>query len=168
MRLSNVLRSLGSGAALYLVMAACSASDSVLSAGNGGGAGGTGGDGGLGATVDAFADALTDALWSPVNDANAETLPPDVATVPCNTSGTYAGQGSYFAVKAYPGKTKADLSALRMTAHHANTNTRPTVGAEVYEDQLGAFAFVRDGVAAAYCGASSAPTYDSVTFVMPR
>lgn len=154
MRIATVIRSLVSGSVLYIAMAACAASDhgpsSALE------------DGGPTAALDAFVDEL----GTPVKDANAGPLPPDVATEPCDKPGSVSGStGRLFAVHSYPGKTIADLSAVRGQARMPAGAY--TVGGVVY-DTFPVTPIVRAGSVAVYCGGAGALTMDSVTLILPQ
>jgi hypothetical protein len=109
-------------------------------------------------------DAIVDGVANPVSEASAAPL--DVATEPCNKTGTVNGSSFVYAVHEYPGKTVQDLSALRVVSHFVSGPQRPTIAGVAFEQQAGV-PFLRDGFAAAFCGASGAPTYDSVTFILP-
>lgn len=160
MRISNVLRSLASGAVLYVVMAACGSSDS-------GGGSVDAGSGGLdGADI---IDAMIDDLGNPVKDAKADPLPPEVATEPCDKSGTLSvSPASYmFAVHDFPGRTVNDLANLRVVGHYGNAGGKPMIAGPPYE-YGGAVPSLRDGSATVNCGTSGALAYDSITFILPR
>lgn len=153
MRLSNVLRSLGSGIVVYLVVAACGSSDSAINAML---------DGGL--TDSAIA--LVDGIANPIGEASADPLPPDIATEQCDKAGTTQGQASLYAVHAYPGKTINDLSSIRVIAHSTAQFVHVVEGS-TYGDLLGAPQF-RDGSVAVYCGPSATLFTSSVTFILPQ
>ncbi len=151
MKNGHIARTLVSGAALYLVMAACGASDR---------AGSVAADGGA---VDAeqLVDAFVDGLVDPVPPANAETLPPDVATEPCNKILKYSGQDWYVAEHAYPGKTAAQLALVRGMAE--------STALAGYTHTFSVLVSVRDGGAAAPCNSVlSGQSNLSMTFVLPR
>jgi hypothetical protein len=151
MSLRRTLSVLASGTVVYFVMAACS---SV----SGGVRGATGSDSG-------FVDALVDVLVSPIPDANAG---PTVDTVACSTGGTVDGgaSGTYLYVeKTYPGKTVADLSAVRVVVNYPGSFgfQHPPGYASVI-----ASPFVKDGAVAVFCGpAGTNLLADSVTFISP-
>ncbi len=152
MRLTHVFRSLASGFVLYVVMAACGASDNIVASMS------DGGDVG-----DALVDALGDALVNPVGDAKADPLPPDVATESCTKVLKFGGVDSYVAEHAYPGKTAAELSLVQTVI--------ASTALEGYTMQVSVGHYVRDGFVAQYCGAVSGGTAISsgkVTFVLAR
>lgn len=155
MKIGQVVRTLASGTALYLVMAACGASDR-------GGGGAVGGDGG-GVDAEQIVDAFIDELGNPVKDANAGPLPPDVATEACDKMGGVGGStASTFAVHQYPGKTAADLSAVQVLAHSV-AGTAPTIDGALF-DRINLTTIVRDGAVAINCGSQ----FDGATFILPR
>lgn len=162
MRLSHILRSLVSGLCVYVLAAACAATEhhaSLADGGAGGGAGGTPAGGLRDAIADVVSD-VVDELGNPVPDAKAGPTPADVATEPCTTVLKYGGEDTYFAVHSYPGKTRTDLATL-----HTIAESSLLAG---YTDILYPRTWVRDGSAAAFCGAVSAgPTSIKVTFVLP-
>lgn len=157
MRISHFVRSLASGATVYVVVAACGAS-------------GTGGsnivDAGQG-PIDAIADAIVDSVVNPVGDARADPLPPDVATEPCNKQGSFSNTSPLYAVHAYPGKTAQDLTAVRALVHWAPSATRHTVEGITYE-QSTTVPLIGPERVAVYCGVPGSASYDSVTFILPR
>ena len=105
LRIAHTARTLLSGTALYLVMAACGASDKGVAA--------VAGDGGFVAALDAMGDAISD----PVRDARADPLPPDIATETCSANSPivkYGGADSYIVEHAYPGKTVQELALVRV------------------------------------------------------
>jgi hypothetical protein len=156
MKIGQVLRTLGSGTALYFVMAACGASDRV--------GGPVGSDGG-GASSDGadIIDALVDELGNPVKEAAAGPLPPDVATESCTKMVKYNGATDYYVAEhAYPGKLVADLTAVRV----ALTPTVVPVG--TYTHQM-TTTFLSDGVVGVLCTPVSAGASTwTVTFVLAR
>jgi hypothetical protein len=152
MRLPTVVRTLGSGALFYVVMAACAASDR--------GGGFTADGGGPASALDAFVDGVA----SPVGEASAQNAPPDVATEPCNKKGTGDYAGYVYAVHEYPGKTIAELSAVRVVAHYAKA-AHIVEGASF--NHYATTALLRDGSAAITCGPASGPSIDSATFILP-
>jgi hypothetical protein len=155
------LRVLGvsvSGAVVYLVMAACSAGS--------GASGANGSDSG-------FVDALVDALANPTMDAkagapdaNAGPTGPTVNTVACATGSTIDGGGTYLYVeKSYPGKTVADLSAVRVVLNYPSSVAylRPPG----YDSQV-TLPWIKDGSVAVLCGPQGSQyVADSVTFISP-
>lgn len=151
MKLREVRRALFGGFAIYVLVAACSGAEDARVAGAGGS---SGHDAGM---LDAIADALTD----PVGEAEAGT-PPDVATEPCDKVGDIGGTMFVYAEHAYPGKTVADLAPIAIAAHF-------TAGAAFagYEHSTVAGTYLAAGKVAVNCGPQSAPTFDSVTFVLP-
>ena len=155
MRPALVLRSLVSGLCVYVVAAACAATEHHLSTADGGVVD-------LGDAIAELPDVVADALSNPVGEAEAApSLSVDVATEPCSTVLRYGSGEAYFAVHAYPGRSRVELSAVRAIVR---SELVPD-----YPDSVGAAVFVRDGSVAAFCGltGSGAPQY-SVTFVLPR
>jgi len=154
MRIAHIARTLGAGAALYVAMAACSASDQV----------GSSPDAGL----DAFLDAVADSVTAPVKDAKAETLPPDVVTEPCDKVGMIGNTQYQFASHSYIGATIVDLSALRAVGHYSpKGNLKATVGPGVFEHTQ-APVLLRANEAVVWCGPLGSETFDSVQFIRPR
>ncbi|AKV04570.1 hypothetical protein AKJ09_11233 [Labilithrix luteola] len=144
---------------LYVVMAACGASDRAagLAASND--------DGGGGGSVDAseIVDAFVDSMTNPVGDAKADPLPPDVATEKCDKILKYGGVTDYYVAEhAYPGKTAAELALVHFTI------TAPNY-LEGYSLQFGSGGYVRDGSVAVMCDmVNGTPSTKTVTFVLPR
>lgn len=149
MRFAVVVRSLVSGIVVYVVAAACGASEKVaVVVGDGGG-------------LDAVADVLVDDLGNPVGDAHAEPPPPEVATEKCDKVLNYLGADTYFAVHEYPGQTAEELSAVRTLL--------PAGSPEGFKYQWAA-PLVGDGRVAVNCGRAAPgpqPTF-AVTFVRPK
>ena len=143
-------------------MAACGASDGIVASMQDGG-------GPLGDAFAGAADAFGDALVNPVNDAKADPLPPDVATEPCDKTGTLGPTPSNFAVHDYPGKSVEDLSAVRVIGH-IDAVAKPSIGGNSYDHTTSVLnSSLRAGSVAVYCGATGgAQAYSSVTFVLPR
>lgn len=170
MRAIDVVGSLSGSVVLYVAMAACGApagsgraGELSTSTGAGGTANGASGAGSQGSG--GVLGGLVDAMTNPVADAHA-ALPPDVATEPCNKRAHIGDSGIdyLYAEHAYPGKTKADLTALRQLGHL----TSAYVVLPGYADIAGLGAYVRDGIAAVFCGSSQAPIYDTITFILPN
>jgi hypothetical protein len=142
--IKDVLRVLGGGAVLYVVMAACSTS--------GDGNQGSGKEGNGGST---FFDALTD----PVSDALAGE--PQAADELCNKSYVHASSTFYYAEHLYPGKSKAQLAVVHaiLTPHSGDSLKPPD-----YSGIMAPRQYVEDGKVAVDCGSVADAT---VTFVMP-
>lgn len=101
-----------------------------------------------------------DALVSPVPEAQAGPLPPDVVVEQCDKMGLTVGTTTYFyAEHAYPGKSKADLARVGVVVHLPGGS--PALG-HGYEDVVGS-PYVKDGFAAFTCAQGQ-----SVTFVLPQ
>lgn len=148
----KILRTLASGAVLYVVMAACGSSDRVSDV--------VAGDGGIVGSDGDVVDALVDALVNPVKEASAAE-PPDVATEPCDKMLKYNNADWYVAEHAYPGKTAAELASVRVVF--------PTNALAGYGQQVTVGQFVKDGSAATICGpVSNGPPAFSYTFILPR
>jgi hypothetical protein len=147
MRIGHLARTLGSGAALYVVMAACGGSDRAAETG----------DAGAAELVDAFVDEVA----SPVKDAKADPVTPDVAVEQCDKVVKYQGSADYYVAEhAYPGKTIAQLSAVRVVI------TPSPAQIEGYNHQQ-TLPHLRDGFGAVLCSPVSAgPSPYSITFVL--
>jgi hypothetical protein len=147
--MKDVAKAFAGGAVLYVVMAACSASDGgsgwVKNGASGGGFGGAGGS-------------LFDALTDPV--PNAEAGEPQVAQEPCDKTTTYQTQTFYYAEHLYPGKTKTELLMVRAFADFTPGGTN-LAG---YVDAVSAQQYLADGKVAVYCGFEAGHT---ATFVLP-
>jgi hypothetical protein len=153
MRFAYVVRSFVSGAVVYVVAAACGASERVADvAGDGGGA---------------MVDALVDGIVDPVKEASADPTGADIAEERCDKTGTVGGATYAYAVHAYPGKSVRELSALRVVTF-AGSKSAPIVINGASFDRGQASAALRDGEAAVFCGPTGAPSYESVTFILPR
>jgi hypothetical protein len=161
MKIGHTTRTLLAGTTLYVVMAACSASD------RGGPSRNFGADGGPLGDAHGIIDAFVDELAAPVSDAKAGPLAPDVATETCNSTGTYQGAATSFAVHNYPGKTVEDLSAVRIFGQL--TNGGASIGGSSYADSPSPLTFIRPGSIAVYCGVvGGAAQFNTVTFVLPQ
>ncbi len=166
MKIANVVRTLAAGAAIYVVMAACAATEhldqSAVDGGGKGGASASGGGGGgsedgpsssSGAFVDAFADALT----SPVAEASAEPLAPESVTENCDK----IREPFRYAEHSYPGMTAAEIT-VNVVPLVASTN-----GPAGYTLAPSVLSWVKDGAGAVICGSSSSAA-GTVTFVRRR
>jgi hypothetical protein len=147
--MKDVAKAFAGGAVLYVVMAACSASDGgsgwVKNGASGGGFGGAGGS---------FFDALTDPV------PNAEAGEPQVAQEACDKTVPAGTQTMYYAEHLYPGKTKAELVLV-----HAFSDFNPD-GSSLpgYSDLASSIMYVADGKVAVYCNMEPGHT---ATFVLP-
>lgn len=181
----KTLKVLAAGVAVYLGAAACSAASSTQeklahtggaagSTSQSGGAGGapggsaaggqlSGGSGGLlDSGLDAFADAMGDAMVVP--DADAAPAP-TVVTAQCDK--TFRGNGvsydTFYAEAAFPGASVTDLAGATVVMTYADAQQIPGYTSAVSIPQ------VRPGFAAVLCGydlpGSVIPT--SVTFILP-
>lgn len=155
MKLGTVGRSAGAGMVVYVVMAACSATEKGAPPGlttkketpTADSSADTSTSGGM---LDAFVDALA----NPVSDAKADIADFDVSTVNCDkTSGNVR-----YAEKDYPGISATEL------AHVAALVDGPTQ-ISGYTKAPYPLSGVKDGAVAVVCGAASAPAITSVTFV---
>lgn len=171
MRLSDVVRALVSGLVVYVVAAACGASERIASTGDSGPSTTSAGDGvdaaneievGGSESESGIVDAFLDELGNPVHDAKAGPNGPDLADERCDKVLKYnaAGTNQNFAVHSYPGKTARELGAVQVLI--------PSTGVEGYTAQVSTGAWVKDGSAAYLCGGPiGAPTIPGVTFVLP-
>lgn len=158
MKLQHLGRTLVSGALFYVIAAACGSSDNVGSAAKDGGE----------LDVVAAIDAIVDGVVDPVKDANADPLPPDVATEQCDKQGTVGAATYLYAVHAYAGKTVQDLSAVRVVLHYSNGAAQaPTIGGTNYDNAV-TIPVLRDGSAAVFCGSAGSLIYDKATFILPK
>lgn len=149
MRIQTMLRSLASGLAIYVAMAACSAAERTMSADP---------DASSASVGDALAGFLDEA-GNPVGDALADT--PDVSTEQCNKTGTFQGQPAWIAEHKYSGKSLGELALVRTLV--------PSTALDGYTHLEHGSAFVGDGKVAVYCGPKTGqPQFASVTFVLPR
>jgi hypothetical protein len=94
----------------------------------------------------------------------------DVAVEPCDKAGSTqnAADASFaatFARHRYPGKTRGELSGLRVIGHYVGVS-RATLQGETFEYGP-ASAYLNDGVAVVSCGIAGTPYFDSVTFILP-
>jgi hypothetical protein len=143
MRFAVVARSLVSGLVVYVLAAACGASEKAAMVAD------DGGDPGQ------VADAFVDELGRPVREASAEEA--DVAEEKCDKS---AG-ATAFAVHAYPGKSVRDLARVVALVHRAAGGD--TIAGEPFPS-IQMNAQIRAGAVAAQCYGPS----DTVTFALPR
>lgn len=154
------------GAAIYVVMSACSDEAQrarTMSATSG--AGGHGGTGGATSGVGGVCGRAEDAFPDPVRDAAAETVPAvtQVDDVPCAIVPTYDGAiQPLFATKAYPGASMSDLSRVSALGQLVPNPNALTPAGYSYQQTL---AWVRDGSVTVWCGFSNGPSLSSVRFV---
>jgi len=157
MKISHVARALASGTVLYIAMAACGAAESGHAPPLADAA-----DSSLDAV--AAADAFADALVHPVKDAKADPLPPLTFDEPCDKDISVAGTMTKGAVHDFPGKTPAEISAVRVLVPTGGTAI--TYGAKTFERSTGGTLFVTAGSAVVLCGTALAG--QSVTFIFPQ
>jgi len=120
-------------------------------------------------------DALADAITDPTPDADAaEPTGPTSFDEPCDIDIEYApGSHIFFADHAFPGKTKAELSAIRvvLTFDEDIAKRSPTLAPPGYFSETSAQLLLRDdGTVATWCGSgTSASSFiaKTVTFVVP-
>ncbi len=146
MRAALVARSLVSGIVVYLLAAACAASDQVASAIADGGS---------------VADVLADVIATPVNDARAEPLGPEVVTERCDKRVVYVSQEYFAAVHAYPGKTAAQLALVGTLLEQAGLP-------DGYSHQRWTAVFVKDGSVMVLCDVVAANKTQYAIFALPR
>lgn len=160
MRAREALKVLVGSAAIYAVVAACSAGAGADWTDSAGATGAGGADSGIADAWDAIANPVPDAQAAD-DSGSVEPPKPDVATVACEQHG-----GLYYAIKEYPGRSVIDLAGLRVVgkvkpsyAEMAKVPGGYTHG----EPGL----YLRDGAAIAYCGDTTVNTFTEVTFVLP-
>lgn len=169
MRARETMKFLAGSAAIYALVAACSAGPGEDWAGNA-----TGIDDDVSADsgiADALADAW-DAIANPVPDAQAaedsgsvEPPKPDVATVACEEFGALQ-----FAVKEYPGKSVEELASVRafgkLHPSYAGAAFSKVPGGATHAIVAGLT--LRDGAVVAGCGDATLKQYTEVIFVLPN
>ena len=181
----NTIKILAAGVAVYLGVAACSAASSTQerlaqtggaagSTAQPGGAGGapggsatggqlSGGSGGLvqDSGLDAFADAMGDAMGVP--DADAAPPGATVVTAACDKTYPFGGGQALYAEVAFPGKLADDLATVVVVLDYASSPEIPG-----YTRRVQAYASIRDGFAAVTCGYSGSPNNATgATFILP-
>lgn len=170
-RLRYFPRTFASGCIVYFVMAACSGAshegagltDAGMNAAQSDGESSRDSSGG--GFTDAIADAIANVISdvdSPVPEASAAGPTLDVVSVPCSKSMKYVGVDYTAAEHVYAGKTKTELSGLRVIV--------PGTGLLVdgYAEYIGGPIYIRDGSAEYLCGPVTNPsTPQSVSFVLP-
>ncbi len=152
MKIAHVVRALLSGSAIYVAMAACGAAESSRAPLVDGG------------ESELDVRSTSDALVNPVKDAKADPLPPLVVNEPCDKDVMVGSTTTKGAVHDFPGKTAADLSALRVLVPTGGTNI--TYGSKTFDRSTGGDVFVTAGSAVVLCGTALAG--QSVTFILPQ
>ncbi len=150
MRFANVVGSLVSGIVLSGLAAACSAPEHVD------------GPGDAGVAVNPLSAIAPDANALP--ESVADPFRMNVAVEQCDKTATVEGLNRAVAVHAYPGKSRAELAAVRVIAH---ASAQYVVDGTSFTDYV-ASAYIRDGAAMVECGTPGALPFDRVTFVLPK
>ena len=153
MKISSVLSALSSGTLLYLVMAACSASDG--SRGTSSGAAGSEG----GASSGSVVDGMVGNAVNPVPSASAAPgVPaPTVSVEQCDKTYAFNGTTYRYAEHSYPGSSIAEMASVRVLVSFPAGTSFPTGYSTLVTN-----AYVKDGAASFPCGEQT-----SLTFVKP-
>lgn len=150
MRVRDVAKTVAGSLFVYVVAAACGASDRAASVVvDGGGA-------------EDVADVIVSEIVNPVADAKAEPLPLDIAIEQCDKTYPCPGIGTgtcYLAEHLYPGVKKTDLASSVTSMLEAAPASSP-LG---YDTAYVVSGWVRDGAVAVGCSKDT-----TVTFVRRR